>query len=143
MRMFRFGVLSALVLAVLAPHAQAQDYPTRPVTLVVPFVAGGGTEITARIIAQALEPRLGKPVLVENKPGAGTVIGSTYVAKAAPDGYTLLQATSTPMAINVTVHKELPYDPAADLIPLALVAQSPFILIVNPGLPVNSVKELI
>ena len=138
------AMLVALALTASAPSPiQAQDYPTRPVTLVVPFVAGGGTEITARIVAHALEARLGRPVLVENKPGAGTVIGSNYVAKAAPDGYTLLMATSTPMAINATVHKALPYDPATDLIPLALVAQSPFILVVNPSLPVKSVKELI
>ena len=135
--------VAALALAALLQSAQAQDYPTRPVTIVVPFVAGGSTEISARIVARHLEARLGKPVVVENKPGAGTVIGSNYVAKAAPDGYTLLQATSTPMAINVTVHKALPYDPASDFIPLAMVAQSPFILIVNPELPVKSVRELI
>ena len=134
---------AAIAAAALSQSALAQDYPTRPITIVVPFVAGGSTEISARIVAQQLEARLGKPVIVENQPGAGTVIGSNYVAKAAPDGYTLLQATSTPMAINVTVHKALPYDPATDLIPLAMVAQSPFILIVNPALPVNSVKELI
>jgi tripartite-type tricarboxylate transporter receptor subunit TctC len=144
MRSFRW-IAAALALAALSPRAQAQaqDYPARAITLVVPFVAGGSTEISARIVAQHLETRLGKPVVVENRPGAGTVIGSNYVAKAAPDGYTLLQATSTPMAINVTVHKALPYDPATDLIPLAMVAQSPFVLIVNPELPVKSVKELI
>ena len=136
-------VAAAVAAAALSQTALAQDFPTRPITIVVPFVAGGSTEISARIVAQQLEARLGKPVIVENRPGAGTVIGSNYVAKAAPDGYTLLQATSTPMAINVTVHKALPYDPATDLIPLAMVAQSPFILIVNPALPVNSVKELI
>ncbi len=140
---FLSGVAAVVMLATLWSPATAQDYPTRAITLVVPFVAGGSTEISARIVAQHLEARLGKPVVVENRPGAGTVIGSNYVAKAAPDGYTLLQATSTPMAINVTVHKALPYDPATDLIPLAMVAQSPFILIVNPELPVKSVKELI
>ena len=140
--MFR-SVATAVALTALSPPAFAQDYPARPVTIVVPFVAGGSTEISARIVAQHLEPRLGKPVVVENRPGAGTVIGSNYVAKAAPDGYTLLQATSTPMAINVTVHKALPYDPTTELVPLAMVAQSPFILIVNPELPVKSVKDLI
>ena len=140
---FLSGVAAVVALATLWSPAKAQDYPARAITLVVPFVAGGSTEISARIVAQHLETRLGKPVVVENRPGAGTVIGSNYVAKAAPDGYTLLQATSTPMAINVTVHKALPYDPATDLIPLAMVAQSPFILIVNPELPVKSVKDLI
>jgi tripartite-type tricarboxylate transporter receptor subunit TctC len=124
-------------------NARAQDYPTRPVTIVVPFTAGGTTEILARLVGQKLEERLGKPFVIENKPGAGTAIGSNAVAKSPPDGYTLLMATSTPMAINVTLHKNLPYDPATDLVPLALVAQSPFVLVVNPDLPVKSVPELI
>jgi len=123
--------------------ARADDYPTHPVTLIVPYTPGGSTEILARIVAQRLERRLGQSVIVENKPGAGTVIGSTMVAKAAPDGYTLLMATPTPMAINVRVHKELPYDPATDFVPLVMVAQAPFVLIVNPSLPVKSVQELI
>jgi tripartite-type tricarboxylate transporter receptor subunit TctC len=123
--------------------ARADDYPNHPVTIVVPYTPGGSTEILARIVAQQLGPRLGQSVIVENKPGAGTVIGTTAVAKAAPDGYTLLMATPTPMAINVKVHKQLPYDPATDLVPLAMVAAAPFVLIVNPALPVHSVTELI
>src|SRR5690554_774696 len=116
--MRRLGMAAAALAAVaFSQPVFAQDFPTRPITIVVPFVAGGSTEISARIVAQQLEARLGKPVIVENRPGAGTVLGSNYVAKAAPDGYTLLQATSTPMAINVSVHKALPYDPAADLVP--------------------------
>jgi tripartite-type tricarboxylate transporter receptor subunit TctC len=95
------------------------------------------------MVGQKLEERLGKAVIIENKPGAGTVIGSNLVAKSAPDGYTLLMATPTPMAINVTLHKQLPYDPAADLIPLVMVAGAPFVLVVNPSLPVQSVKDLI
>src|SRR5690349_16571844 len=98
--------------------ARADDYPSRPVTIVVPYTPGGSTEILARIVAQHLGPRLGQSFIVENKPGAGTVIGTTAVAKAAPDGYTLLMATPTPMAINVRVHKQLPYDPATDFVPL-------------------------
>jgi tripartite-type tricarboxylate transporter receptor subunit TctC len=123
--------------------ARADDYPNHPVTLVVPYTPGGSTEILARIVAQQLGPRLGGSVIVEDKPGAGTVIGATTVAKAAPDGYTLLMATPTPMAINVKVHKHLPYDPATDFVPLAMVAAAPFVLIVNPALPVHSVAELI
>jgi tripartite-type tricarboxylate transporter receptor subunit TctC len=122
---------------------KAQDYPARPVTIVVPFVSGGSTEIMARLIGQGLETKLGKPVIVETKPGAGTVIGSNYVAKAEPDGYTLLMGTSSPMAINVTVHKALPYNPATDLVPLAMVAESPFVLVVNSGLPVKTIPELV
>jgi tripartite-type tricarboxylate transporter receptor subunit TctC len=123
--------------------AHADDYPNRPVTMIVPYTPGGSTEILARIVARQLGPRLGGSVIVENKPGAGTVIGTTSVAKAAPDGYTLLMATPTPMAINVKVHKQLPYDPATDFVPLAMVAAAPFVLIVNPALPVHSVTELI
>jgi tripartite-type tricarboxylate transporter receptor subunit TctC len=123
--------------------ARADDYPSRPVTIVVPYTPGGSTEILARIVALHLGARLGQSFIVENKPGAGTVIGTTTVAKAAPDGYTLLMATPTPMAINVKVHKQLPYDPATDFVPLAMVAGAPFVLIVNPALPVHSVKELI
>jgi tripartite-type tricarboxylate transporter receptor subunit TctC len=123
--------------------ARADDYPNHPVTIVVPYTPGGSTEILARIVAQQLGPRLHGSVIVENKPGAGTVIGSTAVAKATPDGYTLLMATPTPMAINVKVHKQLPYDPATDFVPLAMVAAAPFVLVVNPALPVHSVTELI
>jgi tripartite-type tricarboxylate transporter receptor subunit TctC len=123
--------------------ATAQDYPARPVTIVVPYVSGGTTEISARLVGQRLEARLGKPVVIENKPGAGTVIGTSAVAKAAPDGYTLLMATPTPMAINVTVYKSLPYDPATSFVPLAMIGQSPFLLIVHPSLPVHSVRDLV
>src|SRR3954454_18859946 len=106
------ALLAAGLIAGLSVAAQAQDYPTRPVTIVVPFVSGGSTEIMARLVGQGLEAKLGKPVIIENKPGAGTVIGSNFVAKAEPDGHTLLMGTSSPMAINVTVYKALPYNPA-------------------------------
>src|SRR5581483_8142945 len=126
------GMLRRLALAALAVLAGvvsvwADDYPTKPITIVVPYVSGGSTEILARFVGQKLEQRLGKAVVIENKPGAGTVIGSNLVAKSAPDGYTLLMATPTPMAINATLHKNLPYDPAADLIPLVMVAGAPFV----------------
>ena len=137
------AVVAFLPAMAAAPAARAEDYPTRPITIIVPYTPGGSTEILTRMVAQKLEQRLGKSVIVENKPGAGTVIGSTAVAQSTPDGYTLLMATPTPMAINVTVHKNLPYDPATDLVPLAMVASAPFVLIVNPELPVHSVKELI
>ena len=139
----RRGALIALSLAMVAFGAQAQDYPLRPITFVVPFTPGAATDFLARLLGKELEERLGKPVVVENRPGAGTNIGSNSVAKAAPDGYTLLMATSTPMAINVTLHKSLPFDPTTDFVPLAMVAQSPFVLIVKPSLPVKSVTELI
>jgi tripartite-type tricarboxylate transporter receptor subunit TctC len=136
-------LLAAMLAAALSSGARAQDYPSRPVTLVVPFTSGGSTEIMARLIGQGLEAKLGKPVIVENKPGAGTVIGSNFVAKAEPDGYTLLMGTSSPIAINVTVYKALPYNPATDFVPLAMVAESPFVLVVNNDLPVKTIPELI
>lgn len=136
------AVVVGLVLAGAA-GAAAQDYPVRPVTIVVPYTPGGSTEIMSRLVGQKLEEKLGKPVLIEMKPGAGTVIGASAVAKSVPDGYTLLMATPTPMAINVAIYKNLPYDPRTDLVPLAMVAQAPFILLVNPSLPVSSVQELI
>lgn len=135
--------LIALSLIAILPFARAQDYPTRPITIVVPYTPGGSTEIMARLVGQKLEERLGKSVIIENKPGAGTVIGSSLVAKSAPDGYTLMMATPTPMAINVTLHKQLPYDPAADLVPLVMVAGAPFVLVVNASLPVHSAQDLI
>jgi tripartite-type tricarboxylate transporter receptor subunit TctC len=143
---YRFALaaaLTALFAFAATPSARADDYPTRPVTLVVPYTPGGSTEILARIIGQQLGARLGQAVVVEMKPGAGTVIGATAVAQAPADGYTLLMATPTPLAINVTVHKTLPYDPAKDFMPLAMVASAPFLFLVNPSLPVHSVKELI
>jgi tripartite-type tricarboxylate transporter receptor subunit TctC len=146
MNVFRaIAMLCAGLLAPMqmSPMAEAQEYPARAVTIVVPFTPGGTTDILARLLGQKLSERLGKNFLVENRPGAGTVIGSNAVAKAAPDGYTLLMATSTPMAINATLHKNLPYNPATDLTPVGLVAESPLALIVHPSLPVKSVAELL
>ena len=143
MRLLKRCALVALGLFAMLPLATADDYPSRTITIIVPYTPGGSTEILARIVGQKLEERLKKSVVIENKPGAGTVIGSNMVAKSAPDGYTLLMATPTPMAINVTLHKQLPYDPAADFVPLVLVAGAPFVLVVNPALPVHSLKELV
>jgi tripartite-type tricarboxylate transporter receptor subunit TctC len=122
---------------------QAQDFPARPVTMVVPFTPGGAGDILSRMLGPRLEQKWGKPLIVENKPGAGGVIGAVAVQKAAPDGYTLLIAPSATMAINVTLYKSLPYDPTTDFVPLALAAQTPFVLIVNPELPVRTVADLI
>ncbi len=135
--------LTALFLLTLAIPGHAEDYPARPVTIVVPFTPGGGTDVLARLLGQRLEQRLHQPFVVENKPGAGTNIGANAVAKSAPDGYTLLMATVAPLAINVSLYKSLPFDPAADFVPLAPVAVSPFLLVVNPSLPVHSVADLI
>ena len=138
---------AALLMGVSSPaHAQtspAQDYPNRAVTLVVPYPAGGGLDALARMLGQKLAERLGKPVVIENRTGAGTVIGAASVAKAAPDGYTIMLGTSTPFAITATLNKSLPYDPAKDFAPIALVSNAPFLLLVHPSQPVHSVADLI
>jgi tripartite-type tricarboxylate transporter receptor subunit TctC len=111
--------------------------------MVVPFASGGAGDILSRMLGPRLERRLGKPIIVENRTGAGGVIGANLVAKANPDGYTLLIAPSAIMAVNVTLYRSLSYDPTADFVPLALVARTPFVLVVHPDLPVKSVPELI
>src|SRR6516162_2075256 len=125
------------------PIACAQSYPSHPVTIIVPFAPGGSTDIVARLVGRELEQRLGKTFVVENRPGAGTIIAASAVAKADPDGYVLLMAPSSTMAVNVTLYKKLPYDPATDFIPLAGLAWVPFVLLVNPSLPVHSLLELL
>jgi tripartite-type tricarboxylate transporter receptor subunit TctC len=126
-----------------AGPAFAQDYPTRQVTIVVPFAPGGSVDFIGRLVGQKLSERLGRPVIVENRPGAGSATGTLAVTKAAPDGYTLLVAPSGTFAINPTLYKQLGYDPANDLIPVALVVRDPLLLVVNPNLPVKSVADLI
>jgi tripartite-type tricarboxylate transporter receptor subunit TctC len=123
--------------------AQATDYPARPVTFIVPFAPGGVTSLFARLLGQKLEQRLGKPFVVDNRPGGGGVTAATAVAQAAPDGYTIMMASSTILAINVTVRKNLAYDPRKDLTPIALLARVPFVLVVNPSLPIQSVADLV
>jgi tripartite-type tricarboxylate transporter receptor subunit TctC len=140
----RWGLLAGLwALAQGGLSAQALDYPARPVSIVVPFAAGGGTDILGRLVAQQLEQRLGRPFIIENRPGAGSTTGAGFVARANPDGYTLLMAPSPTLAVAITIYKHLAYDPLADFVPLALIAQTPFVLIVNPALPAHSVAELI
>jgi tripartite-type tricarboxylate transporter receptor subunit TctC len=141
----RLGVsLSVLaVLAAVATPAQAQQYPSRAVTVVVPFAAGGGSDLLARLVTQKLEARLGKPFIVENRPGAGTTLAAMQVVRATPDGYTLMQGTSSTMAINVTMNKKLPYEPLKDLVPIALLSSSPFFLVVAADSPLKSVADVI
>jgi tripartite-type tricarboxylate transporter receptor subunit TctC len=136
-------VWAALFVLAAAASASAQDYPTRNVTFIVPTGPGAATDLLARILAPQLGDRLGKPFVVEDRPGAGTMTASNAVAKSTPDGYTILMGTSTPLAINATLYKHLPYDPATDFMPLALIATIPFVLVVNNDLPVHSVAELI
>jgi tripartite-type tricarboxylate transporter receptor subunit TctC len=122
---------------------KAQDYPSRQVNFVVPFAPGGGTDILGRLFGQKLSDRFGKPFVVENRPGAGTVIAAVQVANSAPDGYTIMMATSGTMAMNSTLYKKLPYEPGKDLVLAALICNVPFVLVVNPALPVHSVADLV
>ena len=121
--------------------AQATDYPSRQVNFVVPFAPGGGTDILGRLVGQKLSDRFGKPF--ENRPDAGTVTAAVQVTKSAPDGYTIMMATSGTMAMNPTLYKKLPYEPGKDLILAALICNVPFVLVVNPALPVQSVADLV
>jgi tripartite-type tricarboxylate transporter receptor subunit TctC len=136
----------ALAMPVLRiAHAQetASQYPSRAVTFVVPFAPGGVTSVFARLVGQRLEQKLEKPFIVENRPGGGGVTAATAVARAVPDGYTIMMASSTVLAINVSVRKNLTYDPRKELTPIALLARVPFVLVVNPDLPVRSVADLV
>ena len=137
------GVLGAIVFAAVAGTATAQtDYPVRPVRIIVPSSPGGGTDILSRLLAPQLSERLRQPVVVDNRPGAGSIIGNELVAKAAPDGYTLLMGIST-LAILPAMHKKLSYDALRELATITQVIAAPNILVVHPSLPARSVKELI
>jgi len=136
----------ALALAALMAMplgARAEDYPTRNAIILVPFAPGGGTDLLARAYAQILEKKYGKSFVIENRPGGGTTIAATATANATPDGYTLMQGTSGTMAMNPTIFQHLSYEPLKTVVPVSLVAGVPFVLTVNPALPVHSVAELI
>jgi tripartite-type tricarboxylate transporter receptor subunit TctC len=143
MMFVRAIMLAAGLVVPAAPLARAQDYPAHPVTIVVPTGPGGGMEMVARLVAPKLEQRLGKPFVIENRPGAGTNIGAAAVARAAPDGYTLLMATSSTMSINSSIYKSLPFDPIKDLVPVVLYARVPFVLVVNPSSPARTAADLV
>jgi tripartite-type tricarboxylate transporter receptor subunit TctC len=139
----RFPIELAIAMSsVLCSAAIAQSYPAKPVRLIVPYAPGGGVDIVARTTAQELTRRLGQQVIVENRTGAGGNIGSEAVAKAAPDGYTLLMA-SPANTINPSLYVKMPYDPARDLVAIALVGSVPAVLVANPSLPAHSIKQLI
>jgi len=136
--------LPALTRKALIPKAFAGPaYPSQPIKLIVPYLAGGTTDFLGRLVAEQFRTGLGAAVVVENRPGAGTTLGADQVARSAPDGYTLLLATSTTLAINKALYRRLPYDPVRDFTPIALVAGVPFALIVSPSLPVTTLSEFI
>jgi len=132
---------TALTVHVTGP-VRADDFPSRPLRVIVPFSPGGAVDGPMRLIAQHLSQRLGQPVVVENKPGAGATIGTDVVAKAAPDGYTLLLASQT-NAISATLYSNLPFDPIEDFTPVALIGREPGVVVVNPAVPVTSLQQLI
>jgi tripartite-type tricarboxylate transporter receptor subunit TctC len=143
---FSSVLIKAMVLALggLVPHsAFAQAYPTKPIRLIVPFPPGGSTDIVARIVAQKLGDRLGQQVVVENRGGAGGTIGTEAVAKSAPDGYTLVLGTTSTHVVAPTVYSKVGYDPVKDFAPVSLVAVTPYLLVVNPGVNVKSLPELV
>jgi tripartite-type tricarboxylate transporter receptor subunit TctC len=136
-------LLAATVLVALYMSAAlAQDYPSRPVRVVVPFSPGGAVDGPMRVIAQELSKRLGTQVIVDNRPGAGATIGTEIVAKAAPDGYTLLLASQT-NAISATLYPKLSYDPIEDFVPISLIGREPGVLVVHPSLPVKTFQEFV
>ena len=145
LRRRRFLALAAgaAVLPGASHVARAQLYPTRQITLIAPWPAGGAIDAFCRAIAPGLAERLGRPVLVENRPGAGSVIGTAAGGRAEPDGYTLVMAGSGSLAISAALYKKLPYDPTKDFAPIALVGRIPFILVVSPSLPLGSVPALV
>ncbi|HTP96491.1 MAG TPA: tripartite tricarboxylate transporter substrate binding protein [Burkholderiales bacterium] len=136
------GVLAAMLIVLSAP-VFAQGYPSRPIRFVIPYPAGGGTDVTARPIAQKLTERWGQTVVVDSRPGASGMIGADIVAKSAPDGYTVLVSASSEMSMNVVLFKKMPYDPVHDFRPVTLVSSTPPILLAHPSLPVKSVQELV
>jgi tripartite-type tricarboxylate transporter receptor subunit TctC len=142
MKSFRQLLAVLLLAACTAVPALAQGYPERPLTIVVPYPAGGSADILARTVGQKLSVQLEQPVIVENKAGAGTAIGARFVAEAKPDGYTLLLGTVSSQAINPAMSK-VGYDPVKDFVPVSALASIPFVLVANPGVSYGNVRDLI
>ncbi|PLP98459.1 Bug family tripartite tricarboxylate transporter substrate binding protein [Cupriavidus pauculus] len=136
------GTIAMCAVSLGAPAAAADVYPAKPVRIIVPFTPGGAADIMTRALGERLRKQLGQPIVIENKPGAGTVIASDYVAKQTPDGYTLLMAASS-LGIAPSIYKNVSYDPVKDFAPITLVASVVHVLEVNASLPVHNVKELI
>ena len=135
----------ALVLTIVpaAGAARADDYPSRPIRLVVPYAAGGGADSVARIVAKRVGETIGQPLVIENRGGAGSIIGTELVNKAEPDGYTLLMGQSGPISINPAVYKNLPYDPLKDFAPVTMTTAYPYLMVVSPALGVKTLQEFV
>jgi tripartite-type tricarboxylate transporter receptor subunit TctC len=142
-QVLRFVSIAVLSLLTPALQATAENYPERVIRIVNPYPPGGSVDVMARILAQKLTDTLGQQLIVENRSGGGGNTGSDFVAKAEPDGYTLLFTAPGPLTVNQTLYSKLPFDPAKDFAPVALFATAPIVLIVNPGVAANDVQELI
>src|SRR5690349_19981132 len=140
-RMLRAAALLLLCLSALS--ANAQNYPNKPIRFVVPYPPGALTDILARAIGERLASALGQPVVIDNKPGAGTLVGAEFVAKSPPDGYTLLMATSTTLGISPALYQPSPVNPVRDFAPVSQVGTVNFFLIANPAFPAHNVREMI
>lgn len=136
------GAALAGALAAAAPASAQNTYPTRPITLVVPFPPGGATDVLGRVVAQKLGQEIGQTIVVENRAGAGTAIGAGFVAKAAPDGYTLLISSGTTFTVNPAIQSKLPYDPVKSFEPIGILGRTGLALLANPKVPVKNLKEL-
>jgi tripartite-type tricarboxylate transporter receptor subunit TctC len=126
-----------------AQEDPARTFPNRPIRIIVGYAAGGGNDLVLRVIAPKMAEGLGQAVIVENKPGAQSIVAAELVAKAAPDGYTLLMGATGPIAMNPATYSRLPYAPLRDFVPISMIGSFPLVLLVNPALPVQSVKELV
>lgn len=136
-------ILAGILMCIACAAATAQSYPSRPIRMVVPYPPGGGTDLLGRAIGERLSAALNQPVVIENKPGAGTLVGAEYVAKSAPDGHTLLVATSTTLGISPALFRNSPVNPVRDFAPVAQVAAVNFFLLGNPSFPAKNMRELI
>jgi tripartite-type tricarboxylate transporter receptor subunit TctC len=139
----RTALLGALAVPLIARAALAADYPTKAIRLIVPYAPGGGADAVARIIAKLAGDSMGQSIVVENKGGAGSIVGTDLVAKAAPDGYTLLLGQSGPISINPAVYKSLPYDPVKELTPICMTNSYPYVLVINARTPAKDLKEFV
>jgi tripartite-type tricarboxylate transporter receptor subunit TctC len=137
------GILAVLSLSMVAATAWGQAYPSKPVTIIVPWPPGGPSDTAARPMAKGLSDVFGKPFIIDNRGGAGGNIGTDLVTKAAPDGYTLLITSSAPIAINPSIYKKMPFNPATDLAPITNLIRVPLVLVVNPSIPAKNLQELI
>src|SRR3954447_7472797 len=135
--------IALLLICVAALPATAQEYPSKPIRIVVGYAAGGGNDLIVRVMAPRLAEGLGQPVIVENKPGAQAIIATESVAKAAPDGYTVLMGPTGPMSMNPATYSKLPYDSIRDFAPIATIGQFPLLVVVGSQFPARSVKDLI